>query len=251
MRNLLTSLLIIFTVGCTAIPEPTVCQDNNDEEYFSSTITGGSYPINVYLPPEYDSTDISYPVIYVTDGDWYYYDFVDHICQSNISAIIVAIGTSGRRNIDYLPPGSSNYYQFLSAELLPYIESKYRISVENRSVFGHSYGGRLITEILFMEIPSSSLFHNYIAADPSLWSNTEELIGLANRRYAITDKITGRLIITEASGGNAGIINAFEDVYKEIGFSELDITKHYYDSSHKRAAFLSFRDAVDLIFVNE
>ena len=255
MKHFLVSLFIIFTVGCTSIPEPTVCQPNNGVECFKSTVTKRSYPIYVYLPPEYDSTDINYPVIYVTDGEWHFSRFVEYIHQQKVPAIIIAIGNTGeaRREIDYLPPGSSDYYQFLRTELLPYIESKYRISIDNRSLFGHSYGGRLVTDILFMEPASSPLFHNYISADPSLWSHTEELIELAKKRYAITPTITGRLLITEATGldGNVGVIKGFEDGYKAIGFKGLDITKYTYSTNHWNAASNTIADAIDLIFFNE
>jgi predicted alpha/beta superfamily hydrolase len=236
MKIFLTSLLIILTIGCTS---PTTCHEKNGNECFASTITGVSYPIDVYLPPEYDSTDISYPVIYVTDGEWHFSSFYANVSRKQLPAIIVAIGNTdnqpqGRRAIDYLPPGSSDYYQFLSTEWLPYIESKYRIATENRSVFGHSYGGRLVADILFMEPPSSPLFHNYISADPSLWSHAEELIELAKNRYTITPKITGRLLITGATGtdGNIESANRFEEKYKESGFKGLEITKHIYDTNH-------------------
>jgi len=258
MKILITSLLILLTIGCTSVPPPEPCHEKNGNECFASTITGVSYPIDVYLPPDYDSTDIEYPVIYVTDGEWYFASFSMDISRKQLPAIIVAIGNTdgqplGRRAIDYLPPGSSDYYQFLSTELLPYIESKYRIATENRSVFGHSYGGRLVADILFMEPPSSPLFHNYISADPSLWSHTEELIELANKRYAITPKITGRLLITEATGtdGSTGSANGFEENYKKIGFNGLEITKRFYDTNHRGAALLSFSDAADMIFSKE
>lgn len=64
-----------------------------------------------------------------------------------------------------LPGGGEKFTQFIQNELLPYVDSKYP-TTPYRTFFGHSIGGLLVLNSLFL---NSASFDNYIAIEPSLW----------------------------------------------------------------------------------
>jgi predicted alpha/beta superfamily hydrolase len=66
-----------------------------------------------------------------------------------------------------------NFLKFIEEELIPYVESQYRVT-NYKTFIGHSYGG-LFTIYTLLNRPN--LFSNYIAIDPSLdWDNQKLLI---------------------------------------------------------------------------
>jgi predicted alpha/beta superfamily hydrolase len=66
-----------------------------------------------------------------------------------------------------------NFLKFIEEELIPYVESQYRVT-NYKTLIGHSYGG-LFTIYALLNRPN--LFSNYIAIDPSLdWDNQKLLI---------------------------------------------------------------------------
>src|SRR5690606_3210919 len=97
-----------------AASDPRVKQSN-----IVSAITGITYPLRIYLPEDYASSNESYPIIYATDGQWIFDGFASTLDEKGVDAILVAIGQGpdGRRNVDYLLPGAREYYRFLITEL--------------------------------------------------------------------------------------------------------------------------------------
>jgi predicted alpha/beta superfamily hydrolase len=59
-----------------------------------------------------------------------------------------------------------NFYQFLKTELIPFIDSTYKINSNNNSILGHSFGGLFAFYCLFK---NDTLFKNFYALSPSLW----------------------------------------------------------------------------------
>lgn len=105
--------------------------------------------------------------------------------HTTANSIFIGIGHIGNyrvlRRRDLMPavlfPGdtafvSRNYghaekfYQFLQAELLPYISTNYHVDQSQNTVIGHSFGGLFVFYCLFK---NDSMFRNYYALSPSLW----------------------------------------------------------------------------------
>ena len=72
----------------------------------TSTHTGATYPLYIYLPASYAGGSKTYPVIYATDGDAGFppdgrFENLKRILQRRrIDAILVGIGGTTRRNKD-------------------------------------------------------------------------------------------------------------------------------------------------------
>jgi hypothetical protein len=152
-----------------------------------------SFDIYITLPKGYEQSATSYPVIYYLDaklksGNAMRKILDEKAAEGNpINAIVVGIGhignyrvlrrrdfvTSFLKSNNSLISNDENYghaekfYQFLQTELIPFIETNYRVS-QQRSLFGHSFGGLFAFYSLFKK---ERLFENYIALSPSLWVN--------------------------------------------------------------------------------
>src|SRR5690606_8529401 len=113
---------------------------------FVSKITGIAYPFRVYAPAGYGSGAKTYPIIYATDGQWYGEGFSQAIKSKGKEIILVAIeqGPDDRRATDYTLPGARAYFKFLTTELLPAVESVYRVDPKQRGLSGASYGGLFV-----------------------------------------------------------------------------------------------------------
>ena len=110
----------------------------------------------VYLPPDYESSERSYPVLYLLHGGgddqtgWIQFGEVLHIADKAIRQgistsmiIVMPDANTGRRGYFNDPKGNWNYEDFFFKELMPHVEEKYRIKGEKRyrAIAGLSMGG--------------------------------------------------------------------------------------------------------------
>ncbi len=110
----------------------------------------------VYLPPDYESSQRSYPVLYLLHGGgddqsgWVQFGEVLHIADKAIregraTPMIIAMpdANTGRRGYTNDASGEWLYEDFFFEEFIPYIEGKYRIRSEKRyrALAGLSMGG--------------------------------------------------------------------------------------------------------------
>ncbi|PUZ26305.1 1,4-beta-xylanase [Chitinophaga parva] len=110
----------------------------------------------IYLPPDYETSDRSYPVLYLLHGagddqtGWVQFGEVQRIADEAIRngtaapmIIVMPDANTGNRGYINRIDGQWNYEDFFFQELMPYVEKKYRIRQEKRyrAVAGLSMGG--------------------------------------------------------------------------------------------------------------
>lgn len=110
----------------------------------------------IYLPPGYEESDQSYPVLYLLHGGgddhtgWVQFGQVQHIADKAIAEgkasrmiIVMPDANTGKRGYFNQIDGSFNYEDFFFKELIPHIEKTYRVRSERRyrAVAGLSMGG--------------------------------------------------------------------------------------------------------------
>jgi predicted alpha/beta superfamily hydrolase len=143
-----------------------------------SVQTGATYPIFVYLPTSYESGTATYPAIYATDGDATFppenrfVNFARILQRRHVDAILVGIGGTARRERDYLLPGAVAYHEFLTQELIPFVESHFRADPRRRTLSGISFGGSFVVTALFLEAPKTLFFSHFISAEGSFWQRS-------------------------------------------------------------------------------
>ena len=156
----------------------------------TSAIVGQEYDLFIHLPRHYEDTAKSFPVLYLLDAQW---DFPlitaiygEQYYDGFLPGIIIAGVTWGGRNPnhdslrarDLTPtaiasvPQSGNaakFLAFMKQELLPFIESRYRTTKNDRTLMGSSLGG-LFT--LYAMLQETEMFKRYVLTSPAMgWDN--------------------------------------------------------------------------------
>lgn len=143
--------------------------------------------ITVSVPPTYekDSKKV-YPLLVILDGDYLFDAFEGALSYGNYwddlpEMIVVGISQNrdGERFSDCkldeegLPTQrAERFYEFIGAELLPYIEGKYRIA-PFRMIAGHDITAGFMNVFLYKDQP---LFNAYISMSPELGTGMENNI---------------------------------------------------------------------------
>ncbi len=110
----------------------------------------------IYLPPDYESSERSYPVLYLLHGagddqtGWVQFGEVLHIADNAINngsstamIIVMPDANTGQRGYTNDATGDWRYEDFFFDEFMPYVEKTYRIKGEKRyrAIAGLSMGG--------------------------------------------------------------------------------------------------------------
>ncbi|MCZ4222961.1 alpha/beta hydrolase [Pedobacter rhodius] len=110
----------------------------------------------IYLPPDYETSGRSYPVLYLLHGagddqtGWVQFGEVLNITDKAIAngtstamIIVMPDANTGRRGYFNDIKGDWNYEDFFFKELMPFVEKKYRVKTDKRSraIAGLSMGG--------------------------------------------------------------------------------------------------------------
>ncbi|HEV7519066.1 MAG TPA: alpha/beta hydrolase-fold protein [Thermoanaerobaculia bacterium] len=165
----------------------------------SSKILSETRRINVYLPSGYaESRDARFPVLYMPDGgiaeDFLHVAGLVQVLVGDKTMrpfLLVGIENTQRRR-DLTGPtkneqdkkiaphvgGSEAFRRFIRDELMPQVRGRYRTTPE-AAIVGESLAGLFIVETFLLE---PELFDTYIAIDPSLWWNNQELVHSAAER---------------------------------------------------------------------
>lgn len=150
-----------------------------------SATYGGTREINVWLPPGYEQSGQTYPVLYLLDGgqaqDFHHISGIAQlgtIVGTTRDVIVVGVTSVDRRNELALPTDnpeliaryptqgqSARFRQFLNDEVLPFVESRYRTNGET-ALMGESLAGLFVVETFLKE---PRMFDAYVAVSPSLW----------------------------------------------------------------------------------
>lgn len=146
--------------------------------------------LRLYLPPDYQSSDDSYPVLYMHDaqnlfdastsyaGEWRVDESLNQLAQQGLKLIVVGIDNGGEfRNQELLPYSGppigqaqgDQYLQFLVTVVKPYIDQHYRTKADaaNTGIMGSSMGG-LISHYALLKYPQ--VFGLYGLFSPSYWA---------------------------------------------------------------------------------
>ncbi|MBI3195649.1 MAG: T9SS type A sorting domain-containing protein [Ignavibacteriae bacterium] len=124
---------------------------------FRSSILNNSRTVKVYLPPNYESSTDSFPVILFHDG-LEYVSFayanrvIDYLLSNNrIQPVIAVFVPPVNRTPEYAGNQITQFSSFIVTELMPYIDSRYRTrkSPASRAVLGASYGGNISLYLAF------------------------------------------------------------------------------------------------------
>jgi predicted alpha/beta superfamily hydrolase len=191
-------------------------------------------PVNIHLPAGYDTSSARYPVLYMPDGgineDFpHVVNTVDSLVTLGKIRPVIVVGipnTERRRDLtgptrigsdSAIAPhvgGSAAFRRFISDELMPEIDARYR-TTDERSIVGESLAGLFIVEAFLRE---PALFTHYVAFDPSIWWNKANLADSAAALIARADSAPRSIQLTSSrddiDAGTARIARALEAAHR-------------------------------------
>lgn len=150
-KSLLIPVIFLFCLQAAA--QSGTVYDNLS---MKSTILKSERKYAVYLPSDYNSSQRSYPVLYLLHGSgddqsgWVQFGEVLHIADQAIREgkctpmiIVMPDANTGQKGYFNSVMGNWNYEDFFFREFMPFIEKEYRIRTEKRyrAVAGLSMGG--------------------------------------------------------------------------------------------------------------
>ena len=215
----------------------------------------------IYLPPNYNISDESFPVVYMHDGqnlfddktayagEWKVDETLNKLFRDkNMSAIVVGIDNDSDKRLDEYSPFENDeygggegdaYVQFISQTLKPYIDKSYKTLTDrdNTVIAGSSMGG-LISHYASLNYPE--IFGKAIVFSPSFWFAPDEF-----KAYTKSKAKNANTKLYYMAGGNEGNVKADEmspmvtdmnqmiDLLKSEGFNANNIfSKTVPDGEH-------------------
>lgn len=191
--------------------------------------------IYVYLPPKYQESNKSYPVIYMHDGQnlfdptraflgqtWKAQSTLNYLIKNNFiePVIVVAIDNSKDRLWEYTPTqsdrrdggGADQYLNLIVNQLVPAIDSEFRTlkGSKNRAMLGSSLGG-LVS--IYSAIETPNVFGKIAALSPSLWWDNKIILKLLKESQLSLDKVW--LDCGSTEGEIVESVNSAEDIFLE------------------------------------
>ena len=151
-KIIIISLLVLFNSLDSVFAQSKVF----DNLTMNSKILDMERNYAIYLPPDYETSSRSYPVLYLLHGlgddqtGWIQFGEVKKIADNaiingNATPMIIIIPDANTGEVGYfnIPSKDWMYEDFFFNELMPYVESKYRIKSEKRfrAISGLSMGG--------------------------------------------------------------------------------------------------------------
>jgi predicted alpha/beta superfamily hydrolase len=220
------------------------------------------YPVKIYLPKSYE-TNINLPVIYVLDGKLSF-DLVINEIQNSTDAIVVAFGDFAyeeqwlRRWEDLMPEGINchnvngkyqDFYDFITKELIPYIDNKYNNNNTSRTLFGHSSAGLFTLVSMFMEDTQNVTFNNFIAGDPELACNPAYFYEmLKDNDFPVVAK-KFKFYLALSGDGDIDAVRQFSDAIKAKEYPWLTFKyEEFINESHLGVTDDLFRSALRFVF---
>lgn len=265
------------------VPEP---PDEDRESLpafvYTSDRVGDRFHIFVDLPAGYEhDASKRYPVLFLLDGNAYF----DHVKNAvtayadknrhSVTPIVIGIGYENAylmdslRVRDYTYPealaadsfatsgGADRFYAFITEELIPHIDSRYRTDTTSRTIMGHSFGGYFTLYALLRDCLSKDHqqgFDNYISASPSITYREGYIVSELARQLKLVSPLMGqrkklRVTIGEREldvDMNHLFMRLEEVLSKQKSF--LLETKVYRNTDHLGTAVPSFEEAVPFLY---
>ena len=226
--RLLLGIAVLLTIASAAIAQP--AEGTVKKIALKSAVLGEERVILVRTPVGYETNKLSYPVLYMTDGDAHMghtSSTIEFLTRNGRIPDLIVVGiTNTDRTRDLTPVkstnknaagqlqfptggGADNFLKFIQTELIPKIEKEYRVQ-PYRILAGHSLGGLFAIHAM---ISKPGVFNSYIAVSPSLqWENGETL---KRATYFLKNQKELRATLFVSLGNEPGAIGDSFETFRE------------------------------------
>lgn len=238
---------------------PQVQIEGTEVREMQSTITGEKYFIQVGLPRSYSDSVETYPVLYIMDADGAFGTCTEIsrllALGKEVPEIIIvgiAYGVSFKqyllnRQRDYTPTavnkyvgsgGGKKFLRFIHEELIPFVETQYRVKKSERTICGFSYGGLFVLYTLFHK---PEIFNRYLAGSPSFYWDNKIIFKYEQKYFENSLNLPVRLFMSVGSLENQDAyihpLNQFTQILYSRGYSGLQLHSMILDDETHYSSF--------------
>jgi predicted alpha/beta superfamily hydrolase len=237
-----------------------------------STLIDQEFKLHIYLPPGYDDSERLFPVLYLTDSDAYFgfvKSMIANLQFGNLAPALVVVGIAyeedtqsylRKRERDLLPVEVANkrgsgkaadFGAFFREELLPFVESEYRVDPEDRTIAGLSAGATFASYILFT---APELFRRYIIVSPYFIFRQEIVLDLEAEYSERHDRLPAHVYTAmgELEPDYArGPWNTFVENLRSRAYPDLELEKEVLAGlSHMDVVFTAYVNGIKSVFAD-
>jgi predicted alpha/beta superfamily hydrolase len=180
-----------------------------------SNVLKESRALLISKPAGYDGGTDRYPVLYLLDGETHFHytsGIVNFLGENDripkMLVVGIVSGSVARRTRDLTTPskaemdnrfspgngGADAFLSFIADELIPYVDRCYRTR-PYKVLIGHSLGGLFCIRTL---VTKPKLFNGFIAIDPSIYWNNQEVVAQAESFFPHTKDLQADVYLTAA-----------------------------------------------------
>lgn len=280
---------LIYLCFFTLLTQGAIAQSQPDftlgfADSIKSSVLNEQRPLFIYTPyantKTKPSTEETYPVLYVLDGENHFRSvvaIVERLVGSGVCPPMIVVGipntnrtrdltpTASEGNSDGLKNtgGGEKFISFLEKELMPYIESSYP-TAPYRILMGHSLGGLMVLHTL---VHHTNLFNAYVPIDAALWWDDHKILKEAKLAFEKNNYENKTLFLAIANRMEKGIdttaVQSDTSEKTELIRYNLELIHHikqhpnnklrfhytYYENeSHSTVAFIAAYDALRFLF---
>lgn len=226
----------------------------------------------VYLPPDYETSELNFPVLYMHDGqnlfdqatsfagEWEVDETLNELFNEGKTVpIVVGIDNGGGDRIDEYTPWINSQYgggdgdlyaDFIAETLKPYIDENYRTlsGREHTGVMGSSLGG-LIS--FYIAHKYQDMFSKAGVFSPSFWfsDSVYNFASVTGKNYPMKYYIMGG---SNESSGLVAQMQVMVDTLLSIGFQEEEVSMLVVPGGQHNEALwrAQFGPAYEWLFLN-
>jgi len=275
-------LVVLSTIlGCDTKPQKTTegrvpsAQQNVKilSNSFSMTGLDRTRKVRIYLPPEYDSSENHYPVIYMHDaqnlfddataysGEWKVDEILNGLAKSHqLNLIVVGIDNGQDKRLtelsawdhpEYGTAEGQQYLAFITDQIKPYIDSNYRtkVDVANTAIMGSSMGGLMSFYAIYSR---PDIFSKAGVFSPSFWYSPD-VFEFAKATSLPKSARLDFLVGTKEGGEIVKDMQKMLSLIKQSGHPVRNVKSKVVDGAEHNEAFWSseFADSILWLFREE
>lgn len=210
-----------------------------ENERINSNILGKTMNYSVYLPYDYSSSDMAYPVVYLLHGftddntAWLQFGQINRLADKAIQEGVIPPMIIIMPNADstfYINSydGKENYEDYFLKELIPVVEKKYRIKSDKayRGITGLSMGGY---GSLIYALKHPDLFAACAPLSAAVWDDGA-IVNMDESGYNNTlGRVLGRNLKGNARLSKTWVQNAPFNIIKQKTTQQLSQVRYWID----------------------
>ena len=229
---------------------PQVAISDTEVRTLASSRVDQEFKIFVALPPGYGDSDKTYPTLYATDGVLIFGAIAQiarliALGKTLPQLVVIGIGypvhwteTQPYRVRDYVPAGwlddphsgeAENFVQFVRKELIPWVESEYRVDPKDRCYVGDSLGGLLG---LYVLLSQPDTFSRYLIGSPWMLQDDPQAFSCERDYAAHHSGLPARVFMAAGSlepGSLVPNVRKMATTLQSRGYDSLQITTRIFE----------------------